>query len=103
MKILNSKGEAVLLYPIRQAVETVSYGEALDLLAIVSLVRAEEVLLEAGYLLNDYLAVYTFVPVRNHDKIHRKGEDYELQSVQPFTFENQTIYFKSIARRLLAT
>jgi hypothetical protein len=102
-QILNGKGEAVLLYPIRQAVETVSYGEPLDVLAIVSPVRVEEVLLEAGYLLNDYLAFYTFVPVRNHDKIRRKGEDYEIQTLQPFTYENQTIYFKAIARRLLAT
>jgi hypothetical protein len=102
-QILNSKGEAVLLYPIRQAVETVSYGEALDIMAVVSPVRVEEVLLDAGYLLNDYLAFYTFVPVRNHDKIRRKGEDYEIQTLQPFTYENQPIYFKSITRRLLAT
>ena len=102
-QILNSKGESVLLYPVRQAVEIVSYGEPLDILAVVSPLRVEEVLLEAGYLLNDYLAFYTFVPVRNHDKIRRKGEDYEIQTLQPFTYENQTIYFKSIARRLLAT
>jgi len=102
-KILNSKGESVLLYPIRQAVETVSYGEPLDVLAIASLIRAEEVILEAGYLLNDYLAFYTFVPLRVHDKIRRKGEEYEIQSVLAFTYENQTIYFKSIVRSLLAT
>jgi len=102
-QILNSKGEAVLLYPIRQAVETVSYSEPLDVLAIVSLLRAEEVVLEPGYLLNDYVVFYTFIPVRVHDKIRRKGEDYELQSVQAFTYENQTLYFKSVARRLLAT
>jgi len=102
-RILSSKGETVLLYPIRQAVETVSYGEALDISAIVSPVRAEEVLLEAGYFLNDYLAFYTFIPVRNHDKIRRQGEDYELQSVTPFTYENQRIYFKSVGRRLLGT
>jgi hypothetical protein len=102
-QILSSKGEAVLLYPIRQAVETVSYGEPLDLLAIVSALRAEEVVLEPGYLRNDYLAFYIFIPVRVHDKIRRKGEDYELQSVTPFTYENQTIYFKAVARRLLAT
>ena len=102
-QILNSNGEAVLLYPIRQAVETVDYGEALDILAIVSATRVEEVLLEAGYVLNDYLTFYTFIPVRVHDKIRRKGEDYELQTIQPFTYENQPIYFKSTARRLLAT
>jgi hypothetical protein len=102
-QILNSNGEAILLYPIRQAVEIVSYGEPLDILAVVSPLRAEEVLLEPGYVVNDYLVFYTFVPVRNHDKVRRKGEDYELMSMQPFTYENQTIYFKSVARRLLAT
>jgi len=102
-RILSSKGEVVLLYPVRQAVETVSYGEPLDLLAIVSPLRAEEVILEPGYFLNDYVIFYTFIPVRAHDKIRRKGEDYELQSIQPFTYENQTIYFKSTAKRLLAT
>jgi hypothetical protein len=44
-RILNSKGEAVLLYPVRQAVETVGYGEPLDVMAIVSPLRAEEVML----------------------------------------------------------
>jgi hypothetical protein len=102
-RILNTKGEAVLLYAIRQAVEIVSYGDPLDILAVVSPLRIEEVILEPGYLFNDYLVFYTFIPVRNHDKIRRKGEDYEIQTLQPFTYENQTIYFKSIARRLLAT
>jgi len=102
-RILNSKGEAVLLYPIQQAVETVSYGEPLDILAVVSPLRAEEVILEPGYYLNDYLIFYTFVPVRIHDKIRRKGEDYEVQNRQAFAYENQTSYFKLIARRLLAT
>ena len=34
-RILKSKGEAVLLYPVRQAVETVDYGDPLELLARV--------------------------------------------------------------------
>jgi hypothetical protein len=102
-RILNSKGEQVLLYPVRQAVETVDYGEPLDLLAVVSALRAEQVLIEPGYYLNDYLAFYTFLPVRSHDKIRRQGEDYEVQTMTPFTYQNQRFYFKSVTRRLLAT
>lgn len=102
-RVLNANGEAVLLYPIRQAVEAVSYGNPLDILAVVSQQRAEEVILEPGYLLNDYLVFYTFLPVRTHDKIRRKGEDYELQSVQTLTYQNQPFYFKTLGRRLLAT
>jgi len=102
-KILKSKGEAVLLYSVRQAVETVDYGDPLELQAVVSQLKAEQVLIEPGYYLNDYLAFYTFLPVRSHDKIRRQGEDYEVQTVTPFTLANQRLYFKSTARRLLTS
>lgn len=100
-RILKSKGESVLLFPVRQAVQTVDYGEPLDLLAVVSPLKVEQVLIEPGYYLDDYLAFYTFLPVRSHDKIRRQGEDYELQTVTPFTYANQRCYFKSTARRLI--
>ncbi|MCW4000598.1 MAG: hypothetical protein NWE93_10195 [Candidatus Bathyarchaeota archaeon] len=102
-KILKTKGETVTLYPVREAAAIVTYGESLDLLAVVSSLKAEQVMLEAGYYLNDYLALYTFLPVRVHDKIRRQGEDYEIQTVTPFMFANQRFYFKSIARRLIAS
>ena len=102
-RILNSKGESVLLFPVRQAVETVDYGEPLDLIAVVSSLKAEQVLIEPGYYLDDYLVFYTFLPVRSHDKIRRQGEDYEVQTVTPFTYANQRVYFKSTARRLLVS
>jgi hypothetical protein len=101
-RILSSHGETVELYPIRQAVETVSYGEPIEITAVVSPTKVEEILIEPGYYLNDYIAIYTFLPVRHHDKVRRKGEDYELQSVQAFTFQNETIFFKSAGRRLVA-
>jgi hypothetical protein len=102
-RILGSKGESVTLFSVRQAAATVEYGEPLDLLAVVSPLKAEQVILEAGYYLNDYLAFYTFLPVRVHDKIRRQGENYEAQTVTPFTFANEPFYFKSIARRLVAS
>ena len=103
MRVLKSRGEAVLIYPVRQAVETVDYGDPLELLAVVSQLKAEQVLIEPGYYQNDYLAFYTFLPVRSHDTIRRQGEDYEVQTVSPSTFANQRLYFKSIARRLLTS
>ncbi len=101
-RLLNSKGEGILLYPVRQAAETIDYGEAFEMLAVVSPLKAEQVLIEPGYYLSDYVAFYTFLPVRSHDKIRRQGEDYEVQTVLPFTFANQRLYFKSTARRLIA-
>lgn len=99
-KILKSKGESVLLFPVRQAADSVSYGESLCMQAVVSSLRAEQVYIEAGYYLEDYLAVYTFLPVRSHDKIRREGQDYEVQTVTPNTYANQRLLFKSLVRRL---
>jgi len=100
-QVLRSKGENVLLYLIRQAAESVSYGEPLDIKAIVSPTRIDEIFIEPGYLINDYINVYVFAPLRHHDKIRWKGEDYEVLGVQPFDFAGQTAYFKSACRRLI--
>jgi hypothetical protein len=101
-QILNSKGEEVTLYPIREVADAISYGEAFDARAIVSPTRVEEILIEPGYLINDYLIAFTFMPLRVHDKLRRKGEDYEVQTVQAFDFQGETAYFKASCRRLLA-
>ncbi len=101
-RILKSNGESVLLYPVNQSAQAVGYGEPIDLLAVVSPMKAEQVLIEPGYYLNDYLALYTFIPVRSHDKIRHQGQDYEIQTVTPFTYWNQRCYFKSMLRRLIA-
>ncbi len=102
-KVLKSKGETVTLYPVIETAATITYGEILDLQAVVASLKTEQVMLEAGYYLNDYLAFYTFLPVRVHDKIRRQGEDYEIQTVISFAFANQRFYFKSIARRLIVS
>lgn len=99
-RILKSNGETVLLYSVRQAVDKTEYAEPLEILSIISVLKAEEVLIEPGYYLEDYLAFYTFLPVRSHDKVKRQGQDYEVQTSTHFTFA-KPIYFKSIARRLL--
>jgi len=101
-QILSGHGEHVLLYLIRQAAESVSYSEPLDVKAIVSPIRVEEIFIEPGYMVNDYLTVYTFAPLRQHDKIRRKGQDYEVLGVHAFDFQTDTQYYKDNCRRLLA-
>jgi hypothetical protein len=101
-RILKGKGESVLLFPVQQMVDAVQYGEPMDLLAVVSPLKAEQVLIEPGYYLNDYLALYTFIPLRNGDKIRRQGEDYEVQTVMPFIYANHRFCIKSTVRRLIA-
>jgi hypothetical protein len=100
-RILRGKGEHVLLYPIRQAADNITYSEPLDILAIVSPTRVDEIFIEPGYIVNDYINVYAFAPLRQHDKIRRKGEDYEVLSIQVFDFQNEIAYFKASCRRLI--
>jgi len=100
-RILKSKGENVLLYLIRAAADKVTYSEPLDVKAIVSPTRVEEIFIEPGYMVNDYITVYAFAPLRQHDKVRRKGEDYEVLGVQAFDFQGETAYFKANCRRLI--
>jgi hypothetical protein len=100
-RFLRARGENVEIYSVREASEQVTYGEAVDILAIVSPARVEEVMIEPGYLINDYVTVYTFAPLRYHDKIRRKGEDFEVLGVQTFSFAGETVHFKGNCRRLI--
>jgi hypothetical protein len=100
-KVLNTHGENVLLIPIREAADKVSYGEAVDIKALVTPARVEEVLIEPGYVINDYLTIHLFAPVRHHDKIRRKGVDYEVMDIQEFAYQSDTVYRKAMLRRLL--
>jgi hypothetical protein len=78
------------------------YGEAVDVKAIVLPAKAEELLLEPGYVPNDYLVIHVFAPVRRRDKICRNGVDYEILSVQDFAFRGETAYRKAMCRRLIS-
>jgi hypothetical protein len=100
-RFLRARGENIQMHSVREAAEQITYGEAVDILAIVSPVRVEEFLIEPGYLVNDYLTIYTFAPLRNHDKIRRKGEDYEVLGVQTVNLGGETVYFRANCRRLL--
>jgi hypothetical protein len=101
-QILSSKGEDVTLYPIVIAADQTAYGEGVAVKATVTPTRAEEVLIEPGYVINDYLTVYAFAPLRRRDKINRKGIDYVVLSVQTFDFHGETAYFRANCRRLVS-
>ncbi|MCW4003445.1 MAG: hypothetical protein NWE95_05995 [Candidatus Bathyarchaeota archaeon] len=99
-QILNSKGENLTLYPITQAGERVSYGEGVALKAIVVPTKTEEFLIEPGFLVNDYISLHVFTPLRRYDKITRNGTEYEVTSIQDFTFKDEVIFCKATCRRL---
>ncbi|MBN1245817.1 hypothetical protein JXA31_09520, partial [Candidatus Bathyarchaeota archaeon] len=100
-QILNSKGENLTLHPIKEAGERTAYGEPVDVKAIVLPAKTEELLLEPGYVTGDYLSLHVFAPLRRRDKVRRNGEDYEILSVQEFTFKGETAFRKVACRRLI--
>ncbi len=99
-QILNGKGETLTLYPLTQGGETPDYGEAIDLKAIVLSSKAEETLLEPGYVYSDYLVLHVFAPIRRRDKICRGGVDYEVVTTQDFSFKGEVAFRKATLRRL---
>ncbi len=101
-QILSSKGENLTLYPLKEAGERTAYGAGIDVKAIVLPAKAEELLLEPGYVTNDYLTLHVFAPVRCRDKIRRNGEDYEILSVQDFTFRGNFAFRKAVCRRFIS-
>ena len=101
-QILNSKGENLTLHPLTEAGERTAYGVGIDVKAIVLPAKVEEILLEPGYVTNDYLVLHVFAPVRRRDKIRRNGQDYEVLNVQEFTFRGETAFRKATCRRLIS-
>ena len=101
-QILNCKGENLTLFPIKQTGETTPYNVGINLKAIVLPGKAEEILLEPSYIVSDYLMLHVFAPIRRQDKVRRNGIDYEVLSVQGFTFKNQIVFLKLNCRRLLS-
>ena len=100
-RILRAHGEDVTLYPVRQAEESVSYGEGITIKALVSLARPDEIVMEPGYVVNDYITIHVFAAIRHRDKIRRKGIDYEVGPVEEFDFQSQLMYRRAVCRRLL--
>jgi predicted secreted hydrolase len=101
-RILDLQGESLILYPIREAAEQVTYGEGLSVKGTVTMGTAGEIMIEPGYLFEDHITVYTFVPVRLHDKIRRAGVDYEVLTVQAFDLNGDPEYYKNVCRRLIS-
>ena len=102
-QILRSRGENVTLHPIIETGEKTSYGEPVDIQAIISPTRIGEILIAPGYLIEDYITVYVFASLRQHDKLRWKGKDYEAQSVQPFSLKGEKAHFKVVCRRLISS
>jgi hypothetical protein len=100
--ILSVNGERLLLYPIQQAADQVTWGPPLSLQGLVTLGAVGEIVLEPGYITEDHITVYTFLPVRVHDKIRRAGVDYEVITVSVSDLNGDPQVYKSVCRKLIS-
>jgi hypothetical protein len=101
-RALDLNGESLILYPVREAADQVSWGEDLSIKGMVTMGTAGEVMIEPGYAIEDHITVYSFLPVRVHDKLRRAGFDYEVLTVQAFVLNGDPEYYKSVCRRLIS-
>ncbi|MGD6810852.1 MAG: hypothetical protein ACQCN3_14235 [Candidatus Bathyarchaeia archaeon] len=101
-RVLALNGENLTLYPLLNIGDRTTYADDLTVKALVAMGTAGELVFEVGYAMQDYITVYSFVPLRTHDKLRRSGVDYEVQTVQPFAVNGDVEYFKSVCRRLLS-
>jgi len=100
-RILNAHGENVTLYSII-AGESEAYAEGLLIKAIISPTRSAEIFIEPGYVIDDYITLYVFSPLKHHDKIVFKSIPYVVLQVQDFRFQGDTLYIKAFCRRMIA-
>ena len=100
-RILRSHGEDVTLYPVTESEESVSYGEGITVKALVSPSRTDEIIMEPGYVVNDYITIHTFAPILHHHKLRHRGVDYEVGPVEDYSFQGQLMSRRAVCRRLI--
>ena len=100
-KVLRSNGQDVTIFPVIKAQDFVEYGKALTVKALVCPARSDEIILEAGYVVNDYVNVHVFAPIRQHYKLRYQGADYEVGPVSNYSFRGQLLSRSTVCRRLI--
>jgi hypothetical protein len=100
-ELLTMNGDELILYPVQQAADEVSWGQPINLLGMVTIGATSELILEPGYITQAHITVFSFLPVRVHDKIRYSGEDYEVLTVSDYDMNGDPIFYKCTCRRLI--
>lgn len=101
-RILRSHGTEVRVYPVTENEPSVSYGEGTTIKALICPARSDEIVMEQGYIVNDYITVHTFAPILHHNKLRYNGADYEVGPVDDYSFRGQLMFRRSVCRRLIS-
>jgi hypothetical protein len=100
-ELLGLNGDDLTLYPIIAAADEVSWAQPISLVGMVTIGAATELILEPGYITQKHITVFTFLPVRVHDKIRYSGVDYEVITVSDYDLNGSPQFYKSVCRKLI--
>ena len=101
-RAIDLNGENLILHSVEEAADQVAWSEGLSIKGLVTMGAAGEIVIEPGYITEDHITVYSFLPVRVHDKIRRRGVDYEVLTVQVLDLNGDPQYFKAVCRKLIS-
>lgn len=109
-QVLSAEGEEVTWHKREEGSEDpetgdLEVGEVFEpdqtIKAIVQSVRVDEVLIDAGYTVEDYIRIFTISAVQHKDTITWNGNDYEVLPPETIKFRGITEYITAICRRLI--
>ena len=73
-----------------------------DIKAIVEPAGINEVVVEAGYGIEDYIRIFVTADVQQSDRIAWLGDNWEILSVEAFYLRGNLEYRTALCRRLIA-
>jgi len=79
--------------PVSWATETIK--------AVVQPARVEEVPLEAGYTIEDYIRIFVTADIQHRDKITYRNVEYEVLPPEAFYLRGTLEYRSALCRRLI--
>ena len=68
--------------------------------AIVQPARVEEIIVEAGHTVEDYLRLFTTADIKHGDQITYRGERYEALTPEAYYFRGQLEYYTASCRKM---
>ncbi len=100
--ILNLSGEPLSLNAVSQVNDEDSWDPTgIDFTGVVAVGTVGEIILEAGYAIDDYITIYSAQQLNQHDHITRAGIIYEVKTLHHYDLNGIPQYYKSTCRKLI--
>ena len=100
--ILKLSGETLSLNAVSQVNDEDSWSStATTFSGVIAVGTVGEIILEAGYAMEDYITIYSAQQLTQHDHVTRLGLIYEVKTVYHYDVNGVPQYYKSTCRKLI--